>query len=145
MASLNRVILVGNLTRDPELRSTPGGTSVANFGLAVNRRYTNKQGERIEDVDFFNIVVWGRQAENCSTYIRKGNPVAIEGRLQSSMWETPEGQKRSKVEIVADNVQFLGSPSRSSEATVSIDDLGMVPGQGDDMDMIDDLGADIPF
>lgn len=143
MASLNRVILVGNLTRDPELRSTPSGTSVAKFGLAVNRRYTNKQGEKVEDVDFFNIVVWGRQAENCSTYIRKGNPVAIEGRLQSRAWETPEGQKRRDVEIIADNVQFLGSPSRSESPSVSIDELAA--DAFGDPGLSDDLGADIPF
>lgn len=143
MASLNRVILVGNLTRDPELRSTPNGTSVAKFGLAVNRRYTNKQGERVDDVDFFNIVVWGRQAETCSTYVHKGNQVAIEGRLQSSTWETPEGQKRSKVEVIAENVQFLGSPSRGAEAAVSVEELGA--DVFDDSHMIDDLGADIPF
>lgn len=109
MASLNRVILVGNLTRDPELRFTPSGSPVAGFGLAVNRTYTNKQGEKVENVDFFNIVVWAKLAELCAEYLKKGRPVALEGRLSSRSWETEDGQKRSVVEVVAENVQFLGS------------------------------------
>lgn len=108
MASLNRVILVGNLTRDPELRYTPSGTSVANFGIAVNRRRTNKQGERVDEVDYFNVVVWGKLAELCCNYIFKGSPVALEGRLSSRSWETEDGQKRTAVEVIAENVQFLG-------------------------------------
>lgn len=110
MASLNRVILIGNLTRDPELKYTPSGSPVANFGVAVNRNYTNKQGEKISDVDYFNIVAWSKLAELCAEYIRKGSPVAIEGRLSSRSWETSEGQKRTTVEVVAENVQFLGKP-----------------------------------
>ncbi|HDP69691.1 MAG TPA: single-stranded DNA-binding protein [Actinobacteria bacterium] len=114
MASLNRVILIGNLTRDPELRYTPSGANVANFGIAVNRRWTNKQGERVEGVDFFNIVCWGKLAELVSQNITKGTPVAIDGRLQYRAWETGEGQKRSTIEIVAENVQFLGRVSSQS-------------------------------
>ena len=110
MASLNKVILIGNLTRDPELRYTPNGSAVAKFGLAVNRNYTNKQGEKVENVDFFNIVAWAKLAELCSQHIQKGSSVAIEGRLSSRSWETPEGQKRSTVEVIAENVQFLGRP-----------------------------------
>ncbi|RJQ31780.1 MAG: single-stranded DNA-binding protein [Actinobacteria bacterium] len=105
MASLNRVILVGNLTRDPELRNIPDGTAVANFGIAVNRQFANKAGEK--EVDFFNVVAWRKLAELCNQYLSKGSSVAIEGRLQSRSWETGEGQKRSTVEVVADNVQFL--------------------------------------
>lgn len=108
MASLNRVILIGNLTRDPELRFTPNGTPVANFGLAVNRKWTNKQGEKVEGVDYINIVVWGRLAELCGDYISKGSPVAIDGRLQSRTWEAEDGGKRNAIEVVAENVQFLG-------------------------------------
>lgn len=107
MASLNRVILIGNLTRDPELRVTPSGTPVANFGLAINRKWTNKQGEKVEGVDYINIVVWGRLAELCGDYITKGSPVAIDGRLQSRAWEAEDGSKRSVIEVVAENVQFL--------------------------------------
>ncbi|MDD5448590.1 MAG: single-stranded DNA-binding protein [Actinomycetota bacterium] len=111
MANLNRVILLGNLTRDPELRFTPAGKPVARLGLAVNRLpYTNEQGEKVEGVDFFNIVVFGRQAETASQYLRKGSPVAIEGRLRSRQWETNDGQKRTAVEVTAQNVQFLGRP-----------------------------------
>lgn len=108
MASLNKVILIGNLTRDPEVRFTPNGTPVANFGLAINRKWTNKQGEKVEGVDYINIVVWGRLAELCGDYISKGSPVAVDGRLQSRSWETEDGSKRSTIEVVAENVQFLG-------------------------------------
>lgn len=112
MASLNRVVLIGNLTKDPEVRSTPDGTSVANLRLAVNRAWTNKQGER--EADYFTIVVWRKLAELCGQYLSKGSPVAIEGRLQSRSWESAEGQKRSTIEVVADNVQFL---TRSTGST----------------------------
>jgi len=113
VASLNRVILIGNLTRDPELKYTPSGSPVAKFGVAVNRNYTNKQGEKVSDVDYFNIVAWAKLAELCAEYIRKGSPIAIEGRLSSNSWETSEGQKRTSVEVVAENVQFLGKPGNS--------------------------------
>lgn len=115
MASLNRVVLIGNLTRNPELRFTPNGTPVANFGIAVNRKWTNKQGERVEGVDYFNIVVWGKLAELCGDFITKGSPVAIDGRLQSRSWETEDGNKRSIVEIVAENVQFLNKRTASDQ------------------------------
>jgi single-strand DNA-binding protein len=119
MASLNRVVLIGNLTRDPELRFTPSGAPVATFGIAINRRWTNKQGEKMEGVDYFNIVVWGRLAELCGDFISKGSPVAIDGRLQTRSWETEDGAKRSVVEIVAENVQFLSR--RDSSAPVNED------------------------
>ena len=108
MASMNRVFLMGNLTRDPELRYIPSGTAVANFGMAVNRTYTTQDGERKEDVCFVDIVTWSKTAENCANYLTKGRPVLIEGRLQYRSWETDDGQKRSKLEVVADRVQFLG-------------------------------------
>ena len=114
MASLNRVVLIGNLTRDPELKYTPSGSPVAKFGLAVNRTYTNKQGEKVQGVDFIDIVTWAKLAELCAEYIHEGSPVAIEGRLQYSSWET-DGQKRSKIEVVAENVQFLGKPGDSGD------------------------------
>lgn len=115
MASLNRVVLVGNLTRDPELRTTPNGTSVATLGIAVNRRWTNSQGEKVDNTDFFNVVAWGKLAELCSEYTSKGSPVAVDGRLQSRSWETQDGQKRQTVEVVAENVQFLSrAPERGT-------------------------------
>jgi len=152
LASLNRVILIGNLTRDPELRFTPSGSQVASFGLAVNRTYTNKQGERVENVDFFNIVVWAKLAELCGEYIRKGSPVAIEGRLQSRSWETEDGQKRSAVEVVAENVQFLGRPVGGGQNQDSQDPgparaaVKTGSGSGEENPVEDiDLGDDIPF
>jgi len=102
----NKVILIGNLTRDPEMRYTPQGTSVCNFGLAVNRKY--KQAEDVkEEVTFINIVVFGKQADTCGQYLNKGSAVLVEGRLQERRWETDDGQKRSKHEVVAQNVRFL--------------------------------------
>ncbi|MEE8259683.1 MAG: single-stranded DNA-binding protein [Nitrospinaceae bacterium] len=107
MASFNKVLLMGNLTRDPELRFTSNGSALTKFGLAVNRKY--KAGEEWkEEVCFVDITVWGKQAENCAEYLSKGRPVFIEGRLQFSSWETDDGQKRNKLEVVANTVQFLG-------------------------------------
>ncbi len=106
-ASLNKVLLIGNLTRDPELRYVPSGTAVATFTVAVNRVYTSQAGEKKEEVAFIKIVVWGRRAEVCGEYLSKGSPVFIEGRLQSRSWEGQDGQKRSTTEVIADNVQFL--------------------------------------
>ena len=108
MAGINRVVRLGNLTRDPELKFTPAGKPVATFGVAVNRvPYTNEQGERVEGVDFFTVVVYDRQAETTHQYLKKGSGVAIDGRLRYRSWQTDEGQKRSVVEVVAQNVQFL--------------------------------------
>lgn len=109
----NKVILVGNLTRDPEVRYTPQGTSVCNFGIAVNRKY--KQGDEAkEEVTFINIVVFGKQADTCGQYLNKGKPVLVEGRLHENRWETEEGQKRSRHEVIAQNVRFL--PRGQSDA-----------------------------
>ena len=106
MASFNKVILIGNLTRDPELRFTSQGTAVASFGLAVHRKF--KQGkEWKDDVCFVDIAVWAKQGENCEQYLNKGSLVLVEGRLNYRTWEAKEGQKRSKLEVVANNVQFL--------------------------------------
>lgn len=106
MAGFNKVILMGNLTRNPELRYTPNGTPVASFGLAVSRRF--KQGEDLkEEVCFVDIVVFGKQAEHCGQYLSKGNGAIVEGRLQQRRWETEDGQKRSKHEVVAQTVTFM--------------------------------------
>ncbi len=109
MAGLNRVFLMGNLTRDPELRYVPSGAPVATFGLAVNRRYVTQHGEKQDEVCFVRVVVFGKQAESCSQHLSKGRLVFIEGRLQYRSWEQ-EGQKRSSLDVVADRVQFLGGP-----------------------------------
>lgn len=111
MASFNKVILVGNLTRDPELRYTPKGTAIAKIGLAVNRVWTNEAGEKKEEVTFVDVDVFGRTAENVGQYMRKGSPILIEGRLRLDQWDDKQtGQKRSKLGVVAETVQFLGSP-----------------------------------
>jgi single-strand DNA-binding protein len=106
MASYNKVLLMGNLTRDPELRFTAGGSAVANFGLAVNRKF--KQGDEWkEDVCFVDITVWGKLAENCTEYLSKGRSVFVDGRLNFSSWEAKDGQKRNKLDVVANSVDFL--------------------------------------
>ena len=110
MASFNRVILLGNLTRDPELRFTPAGQAIVEFGLAVNRRYkTRDSGEDREETCFVNITVWGNQAKPCADYLRKGSQALVEGRLKYDEWEK-DGQKRSRLSVTASRVQFLGSP-----------------------------------
>src|SRR5436309_1406360 len=110
MANLNRVLLIGNLTRDPEVRYTPKGTAVADIGLAVNRISTADNGERREEVTFLDVTLWGRQAEIAGEYLKKGRPVFIEGRLQMDTWDDKTtGQKRSKIKVVCENMQLLGS------------------------------------
>ena len=114
MANLNKVFLIGNLTRDPELRYIPSGAAVADIGIAVNRSFTKKDGEKSEETLFVKVVVWGKQAESSAKYLSKGRPVFIEGRLQSRSWEDKDGQKRSTMEVVAERVQFLGTQGSSS-------------------------------
>ncbi|MCS5634943.1 MAG: single-stranded DNA-binding protein [Myxococcota bacterium] len=111
MASVNKVILIGNLGRDPELRYTQNGQPVANFSLATSENWTDKtSGEKVEKTEWHRVVVWGRTAEHCSQYLSKGRSVYIEGRLQTRDWEDKEGQKRSTTEVNALTVQFLGGP-----------------------------------
>lgn len=113
MASMNRVFLAGNLTRDPEVRHIPSGIAVADLSLAVNESYRNKAGEMVESTVFVDVVVWGRQAETSGEYLSKGSPVLIEGRLQLDSWENQQGEKRSKLRVRADRVQFLSSPRKA--------------------------------
>jgi single-strand DNA-binding protein len=116
MASFNKVILVGNLTRDPELRYTPKGTAIAKIGLAVNRVWTNEAGEKKEEVTFVDVDVFGRTAENVGQYMRKGRPILVEGRLRLDQWDDKQtGQKKSKLGVVAETVQFLGSAPGTGE------------------------------
>jgi single-strand DNA-binding protein len=129
MASFNKVILMGNLTKDPEIRYNPNGTAVANLSIAINRKYKAGDESR-EEVSFFDIVVFGKQAEHCSQYLNKGSGVLVDGRLQQRRWETDDGQKRSKVEVVAQSVQFM---PKSGQAQAS----------GGHDDIIDE--GDIPF
>lgn len=116
MASFNKVILVGNLTRDPELRYTPKGTAIAKIGLAVNRVWSNEAGEKKEEVTFVDVDVFGRTAENVGQYMRKGRPILVEGRLRLDQWDDKQtGQKRSRLGVVAETVQFLGSAPGTGE------------------------------
>ena len=130
MASLNKVFLIGNLTRAPELRYTPSGAAVADMRLAVSRRYTTQSGEKREDTCFLNVVVWGKSAENCSQYLDKGSPILVEGRLQTRDWETKDGQKRNVVEVVAERVQFMGRPKTAGAPASS--EAVEVASEGDD-------------
>ena len=152
-ANINRVVLVGNLTRDPELRHTPGGTPVCNLGIAVNGRRRDESGNWVDKPNFFRISVFGNQAENCAQYLSKGRPVAIDGRLEWREWETQDGAKRQAVDIIADSVQFLGSReegsggagfagnggSRSSDIPIDEGDFQTAPAGGSAAD------ADIPY
>jgi single-strand DNA-binding protein len=114
-ASLNKVILIGNLTADPELRYTSSGTARTRFSIAVNRQYKDSSGQLQEEATFVPIVTWGSQAENCANYLSKGRSVAVEGRLRIDSFENAEGERRKVVEVVASSVQFLGGPSRQSD------------------------------
>jgi single-strand DNA-binding protein len=109
MANINRVVLVGNLTKDPELRHTPSGTAVCKLRLAVNTRQKDAQGNWGDKPNYFDITVWGNQGESCAQYLSKGRPVGVDGRLDWREWEAQDGTKRQAVEIIADSVQFLGS------------------------------------
>ena len=117
MSSLNNVQIIGNLTRDPEIRQTPNGQTVATLGVATNRRWTNKQtNERQEEVEFHNVVAWGRLAEICQQYLKKGAKVYFQGRLKTRTWEDPDGKKNYRTEIIAENMLMLDSRGGSGDA-----------------------------
>ena len=134
MASLNRVFLMGNLTRDPEIRYTAGGAAVANLGLASNRTYATKTGEKKEEVCYVRVVVWGKQAENCGQYLSKGSAVFVEGRLQSRSWETDDKQKRNTLEVVALSVQFLSRGSKAGAGAGAVVKGDMMDAPADNME-----------
>jgi single-strand DNA-binding protein len=143
MADVNRVFLAGRLTRDPEVRYTPSGTAVADLGLAISERYKTKEGEWEEKTVFVDVVVWGRQAETAGEYLYKGSPVLVEGRLQLDQWENQQGEKRSRIRVRADRVQFLGNPRKDNEADQpNSSGVGSVA-QGNGPAVTDD--EDIPF
>lgn len=121
MPSLNKVLLIGNLTRDPEIRYTSGGAAICGFGLAVNRKYVTAKGEDRDETCFVDIDVWGKQAESCNSYLKKGAPAFVEGRLRLDQWDDREtGKKRSRLLVTAERVQFLSSgPSRDAQ----VDDM----------------------
>jgi single-strand DNA-binding protein len=157
--SFNQVTLMGNLTRDPELRTTPNGASVCSFSLALNRSYKNSEGNWTEATDYIDIVAWGPLGERVAQYLTKGRPALVSGRLQSRSWEQ-DGNKRSKVEVVAQDVTFLGGPgggSGGASAPAASDDVDQTlapakPSKKADEDVvIEDIGDepinldDIPF
>ena len=144
MAGVNKVILVGNLGRDPEIRYTPGGQAVANFTLATSESFNNREGKREERTEWHRIVVWGKTAENCAQYLSKGRTVYIEGRLQTREWEDKEGQKRRTTEVVAQTVQFLGGP-RGSGGGAPPSGQGGGGFEGPSEDPSPPAGDDIPF
>ncbi|HTB22619.1 MAG TPA: single-stranded DNA-binding protein [bacterium] len=123
MASLNRVFVVGNLTKDPELRFIPTGQAVANMRLATNRKYKSLSGEWKDEVTYVGVEAWGKPAEACAEYLKKGSPVMVEGRLKLKEWTAQDGQKRSLLEVVAERVQFLTGGPRQ-EASLGGEDAG---------------------
>lgn len=148
MASLNKVMLIGNLGQDPEVRFTPAGQAVATFNIATSERWTDKAGQKQEKTEWHRIVVWGKTAENCKEYLSKGRPVFVEGRLQTREWTDKEGKKRYTTEVVAGLVQFLGSagerraPSATAGAGASTSE--MMPPAPDATPGFD-VNDDIPF
>ena len=149
MAGVNKVILIGNLGRDPELRYTPGGQAVANFTLATTEQFTSKSGERQERTEWHRIVAWGRQAELCAQYLAKGRTVYVEGRIQTREWENKEGQKQRTTEIHANTIQFLGGP-RGAGGAPGAGAGGRPAGRdaepvGDEPPMAPPADDDIPF
>ena len=148
MVSLNRVLLIGNLTKDPELRYTPGGTPVANLRLAVNSSFKDQAGQRKEETCFVTVVVWSRQAETCNQYLKKGRPVFVEGRLMYRSWEA-EGKTRSTMEVRADRVQFLGPPPGASRGEAAPEPVEAVRAEPTDVEPVPESGRatdeDVPF
>lgn len=131
MASYNKVMLIGNLTRDPEVRYTPKGSAVCDIGLAVNRVYSSESGEKVEEVTFVDVVLWSKLAELAGKYLHKGRPVFIEGRLQMDSWEDKQtGQKRTRLRVVGEQMQFLGSPGGDRAPGGGGDDEGGYSGGG---------------
>src|ERR671927_1541492 len=130
MASFNKVILLGNLTRDPEVRYTPKGSAVCDLGLAVNRQYTLDSGEKREEVTYVDVVLWARLAEIAGEYLKKGRPVFIEGRLQLDTWDDKQsGQKRSKLRVIGETMQMLGGPRTAGSSTDNGDEGGSRAGK----------------
>jgi len=143
MASLNKVLLMGNLTRPPELRYTPSGAAVADMRLAVSRNYTTQSGEKRDETAFLTVIAWGKTAENCSEYLDKGSQILVEGRIQTRDWEGKDGQKRSATEIVAERVQFLSRLKSGASGPAAPAPVGASQGFVDDAPGGSD--DDVPF
>ena len=131
MASLNKVLLIGNLTKNPELRYTPNGTAVTNLRIAVNRKFKDRTGELKEDTCFITVTAWDKQAEICNQYLQKGRAVFVEGILQSRSWETGDGQKRSTIDVRAERIQFLGAPVKTTEGAGNVEPAAKDTGDQD--------------
>ena len=150
-SNINICAITGNLTKDPELRSTPGGTSVCKLRVAVNSRRKDQSGEWVDKPNYFDVTVWGAQGENCATYLSKGRPVAVDGRLDWREWEAQDGNKRQSIEIIAESVQFLGSRDGSGAVQGNgITARSDVPADTSDFENTEPVGAgsagdDIPF
>ncbi len=138
MANYNKVIIVGNLTKDPEVRYTAGGVPVANLRLAINRKWKDKTGNAKEEVCYVTAVAWNKLAEICGEYVKKGDPILVEGRLQSKSWETEDKQKRTALEVVAENIQFLKGKTSGASSP------GEEP-EGTPTSTFGDPGEDMPF
>lgn len=138
MSKLNKVFLMGNLTRDPELKYTPSGTAVASFGIAINRSWQGADGEKKEDVCYVDITMFGKRAEVIDQYFKKGHPIFVEGRLQFQQWETKDGQKRNALKVVAEDFQFIGGKANSSGSGQASEPT--FPGAGNDVNE-----EEIPF
>ncbi|MEM9161085.1 MAG: single-stranded DNA-binding protein [Verrucomicrobiota bacterium] len=152
MPNFNKVLLMGNLTRDPELRVTPKGTSVCQFGMAVNRVFRGEGGENQEETTFVDVEAWGRQAEVISKYVLKGNPLFVEGRLKFDSWESKTGEKRSKLKVVVENMQLMGGRSGGGEggpqggSRSAMDEHAPAPRQTQaPAPSSDDIEEDVPF
>lgn len=133
MASLNRVLLIGNLTKDPELRHIPSGAALAELRLAVSESYKNREGQEVESVCYVDVVVWARQAETCAEYLSKGSPVFVEGQLQLDQWEK-DGEKRSRLCVRANRVQFMGKPRKHNQDEAIVLSPRDEPGTSDGFD-----------
>jgi single-strand DNA-binding protein len=127
MAGLNKVMIIGNLGADPEMRYTADGTALTNFRVAASRTYSSPEGERKEETEWFSVVTWRKLAEQCSQFLQKGRKVYVEGRLQTRSWDTPEGERKYRTEVIADRVMFL---DRAAGMPLS-DDRDAVPAGGD--------------
>lgn len=149
MAGVNKVILIGHLGRDPELRYTQGGTPVCQLSVATTRAYTNKNNDRVEETEWHRVVVWSKQAEHCNNYLSKGRQVYVEGRLQTRSYDDKDGNKRYITEVVAENVQFLGGRgeggARPSSGRASPSSVAADPGFDDSYIPSDPGDDDIPF
>ncbi|MCR4256412.1 MAG: single-stranded DNA-binding protein [Candidatus Uhrbacteria bacterium] len=148
---LNRAMIIGNVTRDPEVRTTPTGQSVCSFGIATNQQWNDAQGQKQQRTEFHNVVAWGKLAEICGQYLGKGRKTYIEGRLQTREWETPDGQKRTRTEIVVDNMIMLdrkdpsaaprpaGSPAPAADASSSVQATAIDQGVSDQEIKLEDI------